>query len=627
MCGIAGWLWNQPPSDPKLTLSRMADRIVHRGPDAGGFYVDAKAGLAHRRLSIIDLNTGDQPMANADKTIHVVFNGEIYNFLDIRKDLQARGHRLATRSDTEVLLYLWQDYGPRMLEHLRGMFAFAIWDTRSETLFLARDRLGVKPLLYAETPSGLFFASELQALLAAPDVSPVLDIESLDLYLSLQYVPAPRTIYTSIRKLPPGHFLIARKGRVERIERYWDVTPAPRKWDRREAVETLREKVQEAVRIRMISDVPLGAFLSGGIDSSITVGLMSRCADQPVKTFSIGFEESDYSELAHARRVAEFHATDHREFVVRPDAIELLPTLVRHYGEPYADSSAIPTYYLCRETRRHVTVALSGDGGDEGFLGYNRYLAMRVAPALGKIPASLRNLSMALLRPLRKNKIARQAARLLDMSGRGTDLAMYLDAVSHFSEADKAGLYTANHRRRMTEREGGLAESYLRSAFRTDVPLVQALSYLDLQTYLPEDILVKVDIASMANSLETRSAFLDQDVIQFAMSLPPELKMPGWRKKDLLKNAFSDLFPPGLLRRGKMGFGVPLEHWFRKELKSFAEEALDRPPEPLRTLFQPDAARNLLRDHIEGRRKNDQRLWNLLFLYTWARLFPISDIR
>lgn len=625
MCGIAGWQWNKRPQDPQKILSDMAGRLIHRGPDDDGFYVDDRVGLAHRRLSIIDLDTGKQPQGNEDGTVQVIFNGEIYNFMDLRRDLLARGHKMATRSDTEVLVHLWEDMGPKMLEKLRGMFAFAIYDSKDGTLFLARDRLGVKPLFYAETPEGLFFASELHALLAAPAIRPVLDLESLDLYLSLQYVPAPHSIYATIQKLPAAHYLIARDGKIAEAARYWSVSPKPQVFDRREAMDRLREKMLDAVRVRMIADVPLGAFLSGGIDSTITVGLMTRCAEHPVKTFSIGFEESDYSELHHAREVARFHATDHREFVVRPNAIELLPTLVKHYGEPYADSSAIPTYYLCRETRKHVTVALSGDGGDEGFLGYYRYLAMRVMPVLGLCPSVLRNAAVRLLSRFR-HKRARQAARLLNMSGR-TPIQSYLDVISHFTPADRQRLYTPEYFNRLVAGRETSAEQYLRRFFPTDVPLLQALSYLDIHTYLPEDILAKVDIASMANSLETRSAFLDQHVIEFAMSLAPNLKMRGLEKKDLLKSAFKDLLPPTVRRRSKMGFGVPLEHWFRKELKSFAEDALDRPPDALRHIFKPDAGKEFLKDHLEFRRKNDQRLWNLLFLYTWARAFPVSDIR
>lgn len=624
MCGIAGWQWknNAPSQDPSKVLRNMAGRLSHRGPDADGFYIDGRVGLAHRRLSIIDLDTGKQPMATEDGSIQVIFNGEIYNYQDIRKDLLDRGQKLATRSDTEVLLYLWRDFGPKMLERLRGMFAFAIYDLRDGTLFIARDRLGVKPLLYAATPDGLFFSSEMHSILAAPAVRPVLDLEALDLYLSYQYVPSPKTIYTTVRKLPPAHFLLARNGEIEKIERYWSVSPTPKVFDRREAEERLREKMQEAVRIRMIADVPLGAFLSGGIDSTITVGLMTRCADQPVKTFSIGFDESDYSELEYAREAAKFHATDHREFVVRPDAIELLPTLVRHYGEPYADSSAIPTYYLCRETRKHVTVALSGDGGDEGFLGYNRYLAMKVMPALAVLPASAKHALAGILRTFR-HKRTRQAARLLDMSGK-PPLDSYIEAVSHFTAADKSSLYSPEHFQKMAGAD--LAKRYFSGFFPADAPLLQALSYLDIHTYLPEDILAKVDIASMANSLETRAAFLDQHVMEFALSLSPDIKMPGLKKKNILKTAFADLLPPSLQKRGKMGFGVPLEHWFRRELKSYAQEVLNEPPPALKSIFRPDAARTFLNDHLEFRRKNDQRLWNLLFLFTWAKTFPIADI-
>lgn len=629
MCGIAGWMWNerQPnPGDVEQTLRRMAGRMTHRGPDEEGIHIGPHAGLAHRRLSIIDLSTGRQPQGNEDGQIQVVFNGEIYNFQSIRDGLLTRGHTFVTQSDTEVLVHLWEELGPNMLEHLRGMFAFAIYDRRDGTLFVARDRLGVKPLLYAETPSGFFFASEMQAILSEPSVRPVLDLESLDLYLSLQYVPSPRSIYTTVKKLPPAHYMIVRGGRVDCIRRYWSLDPHARPMSRGEAMERLRAEMAEAVRIRMISDVPLGAFLSGGIDSTITVGLMARCSSIPIRTFCIGFEESDYSELAHAREAAAFHGTEHREHVVRPDAIQLLPTLVRHYGEPYADSSAIPTYYLCEMTRRYVTVALSGDAGDESFLGYNRYLAMRLVPVLNKLPATLRRTISAVLSRFRR-PAARQAMRLLQLCDR-TPIRSYLEAVSHFTPADKERLYQPGMIQRFrAEDDTTAAERYFRGFYPEDAPLLQSLSYLDLHTYLPEDILAKVDIASMANSLETRSAFLDQKVVELAMSMPPEIKMPGLRKKDLLKAAFKDLLPPGIQSRGKQGFGVPLEHWFRRDLKDFAKEMLDRPPEALRDVFRGEAARGFLQDHIDHRRKNDQRLWNLLFLYTWARTFPIADVR
>lgn len=619
MCGIAGWAWaDTPKQDPEAVIRDMCDRMTHRGPDDGGYMRGKTAALGHRRLSIIDLSGGHQPMASPDGAIQVVFNGEIYNFQEIQKNLTARGRSLLTRSDTETLLHLWELDGPKMVDALRGMFAFAIYDARRETVFLARDRMGVKPLLYAETFAGVVFASEMRPMLAHPAVRPVLDREALDLYLSMQYVPAPQSIYKTVRKLMPGHTALIRNGRVEKIARYWHLDPMPTATDKNEARERLRAVMEEAVRIRMIADVPLGAFLSGGIDSSITVGLMSQMSNRPVKTFSIGFEEQDYSEVHYARMVAERYGTDHHEFCVKPDAVALLPDLVRHYGEPYADSSAIPTWYLSRETRKHVTVALSGDGGDETFLGYRRYLAMRLVPAVSAVPAVVRRGLSAALGKLRHPR-ARQARRLIEMGGRPM-LDSYLNAIEHFSAEDKDMLYA----RPNSDRDR--ARRYLAEHFPADAPMLQALSYLDMHTYLPEDILTKVDIASMANSLETRSAFLDQEVIRFGLSLPPEWKLPGRSLKHFLIDAFRDVLPPDIQRRPKMGFGVPLEHWFRHQLEPMARELLSAPPAPFDTLFTPGAPLSFLDDHLSHRRKNDQRLWNLVFLFSWAKEFPVADI-
>jgi len=605
-------------------LGRMCAAIRHRGPDEDGFYINSGVGLGMRRLSIIDLKSGQQPIHNQDRTAWIVFNGEIYNYRELRDKLEKLGHTFYTNSDTEAIVHAYDQYGADCPKHLRGMFAFAIWDERTEELFLARDRVGKKPLLYAQVNGQFVFGSEFTALLPHPGLSKDIDFEAIDHYLSFMCVPAPLTAYRSIRKLEPGHSLRYRKGELK-IERYWQ-PDFSRKLNisEQEAGEQTIKILRDAVRVRLMSEVPLGAFLSGGIDSSAVVALMAEESSQPVKTFSIGFEEQDFSELHHARRVAEHVGADHHEFIVRPDALEVLPILVEHYGEPYADSSAIPTYYVARETRKHVTVALNGDGGDESFAGYERYAAMRLAERYHRIPAVLRE------------SVVRQTIELMPSSetrrGRIRDLKRfvqsaslpgverYLRWVSVFDSETKQDLLTEDFKRQTQGvRAAGLLEPWFARANGSGI--VDAVLLTDIMTYLPNDLLVKVDIATMANSLEARSPFLDHHVMEFAASLPVKFKLRGLTTKYLLKRILTKLLPAENLDRRKMGFGVPIGHWFRGQLQPFLRETILAEKSLKRGLFRPEVVSRMVELHTRGERDYSHQLWTLLMLELWFQRF------
>ncbi len=608
----------------RALLGRMCAAIRHRGPDEDGFYVNDGVGLGMRRLSIIDLKSGQQPIHNQDRTAWIVFNGEIYNYRELRDKLEKLGHTFYTNSDTEAIVHAYDQYGPDCPTHLRGMFAFAIWDERTQELFLARDRVGKKPLLYAQVNGQFVFGSEFTALLQHPGISKDIDFEALNHYLSFMCVPAPLTAYQAIRKLEPGHSLRYRKGDLK-VERYWQ-PDFSKKLDisEQEAGEQAIAILRDAVKVRLMSEVPLGAFLSGGIDSSAVVALMAEESSQPVKTFSIGFEEQDFSELHHARRVAEHVGADHHEFIVRPDALEVLPILVEHYGEPYADSSAVPTYYVARETRKHVTVALNGDGGDESFAGYERYAAMRLAERYRRIPAVLRE------------SVLRQTIELMPSSetkrGRIRDLKRFIQSaslpkverylrwVSVFDTEAKEDLLTENFKR---QTEGVRAASLLEPWFAraNGSGIVDAALLTDIMTYLPNDLLVKVDIATMANSLEARSPFLDHHVMEFAASLPVKFKLRGLTTKYLLKRMLTKLLPAENLDRRKMGFGVPIGHWFRGELQPFLRETILAEASLKRGLFKPEIVRRMVELHTRGERDYSHQLWTLLMLELWFQRF------
>jgi asparagine synthase (glutamine-hydrolysing) len=604
----------------------MCDAIRHRGPDDEGAYLNGAAGLAMRRLSIIDVAGGHQPMTNRDRTAWIVFNGEIYNYRELRERLAQLGDEFHTNSDTEVILAAYERYGADCPKHLRGMFAFAIYDERTEELLLARDRVGKKPVLYALTRNGIVFGSEFSALLKHPDVGREVDREAIHHYLSFMCVPAPLTAYRQIRKLEPGHTLrYSRLTGDVKTERYWRPDFSKKlKISEEEAGERTVELLRDAVRVRLMSEVPLGAFLSGGVDSSAVVALMSEESSAPVKTFSIGFEEQDFSELHHARRVAEHVGAEHHEFVVRPEAMEVLPTLVEHYGEPYADSSAIPTYYVSRETRRHVTVALNGDGGDECFAGYERYAAMKLAGAYRRLPAPLREQLIrraADLIPaseLRKSR-ARSLKRFLSAASL-PHVERYMRWVSAIDARAKEHLYTEEFRRETERLESSrFVEPYFAQANGSGV--VDAVLLADTMTYLPNDLLVKVDIASMAVSLEARSPFLDHHLIEFAAGLPENLKLRGLTTKYILKRVLKQLLPAENLKRSKQGFGVPVGHWLRREMQPFLRETLLSDRFTRRGLFRREEVARMVELHTRGERDRTAQLWTLLMLELWFQRF------
>ena len=631
MCGISGELYFDAarPVEREI-LARMNAVLAHRGPDDAGVYCDGPVGLAHRRLSIIDLSpAGHQPMSNEDGTIWIVFNGEIYNFQSLRPALLSRGHRFRSNSDTEVILHLYEDHGTHCLRFLRGMFALAIWDGPRRQLFLARDRLGKKPLCYQQDAHAFRFASEAKAILQDPDVEARPTAPSISQYLTFGYVPSPASAFQGLRRLPPGHFLTCRDGRVT-VTRYWRLA-RDRKVQRSEE-EWCREivaRLEEAVRLRLISDVPLGAFLSGGIDSSAVVAMMSRVSSRPVKTFSIGFEEPEYDELAYARQVAQRFGTEHHELVVRPDAAAILPRLAWHYDEPFGDSSAVPTYYVAQMTRQHVTVALNGDAGDENFGGYDRYVASLLAASLDRWPGS------AVAR-----RIIRHGLRWWQPSGKRTSVLArgrrFLEGLVEPPERRYARWFCHFHgdRRRelltpefqVSAGDGDELAVMLDLYRTTDAPdFGDATLGVDAALYLPDDLLVKVDIASMAHALEARSPFLDHEFMEFAATIPFELKVRGRTKKYILKRALDGLLPDAILHRPKMGFGVPIDHWLRHELREMAYDTLLSRQAVGRGYFRPAVVRRMLDEHARGKAAWHYLLWTLLMLELWHRTYIDGD--
>jgi asparagine synthase (glutamine-hydrolysing) len=630
MCGIVAVVQFDPNSRvSEPLLCRMTDALSHRGPDGAGYWIDGPVGLGHRRLAIIDLSTGDQPMSNEDGTVWIVFNGEIYNYPDLRAELEKHGHTFTTRSDTEVIIHAYEEWGPQSCARLRGMFAYALWDGNRRRLVLARDRLGQKPLVYTRTAGAFLFASEIRALLQHPDVSRQVNLEAVYAYLVRLYVPTPQTAFRGIHKLPPAHYMVVEDGRVE-IRRYWHVDFGS-KWQASEGEyrDRLWELLREATRMRLMSDVPLGAFLSGGVDSSAVVGIMSQLVDEPVKTFSIRYEESGYDETPHARQVARLFETDHHEFTVRPDAMEVLPRLVWHYGEPFADASALPTYYVSQLTRRYVTVALSGDAGDESFAGYERYRTARILDLYRVLPQPVRwNIVPAALGvlgrlPAMKNLF--HQLRVVAQRGALPPAEAYLYRYYVFTP-ELAALFWRQEV--LAQLDGtGAADDVAQALrdFRGDDPLDRWL-YLDLMCYLPDDILVKVDIASMANSLEVRSPFLDHEVVQFAASLPPEMKRRGLTTKYILKKTLERLLPQEIIHRPKHGFRIPISDWLRGELRGPVREVLLDPAALARGYFRPEQVERLIREHETGQIDHGTRLWELLNLELWHRTF-VDELR
>jgi asparagine synthase (glutamine-hydrolysing) len=605
----------------------MTDTLVHRGPDDAGYFIDACIGLGHRRLSIIDVAGGRQPILSEDGTKAIVFNGEIYNYRLLRDALLHKGHRFQTQSDTEVILHLYQEVGEACVEQLRGMFAFAIWDQSERKLFLARDRLGKKPLYYAVHNGRCVFGSEIKAVIRDPAVPRELDLQALDHYFSLLYIPAPRTIFRHVCKLPPAHTLTITPSDVK-LRQYWDVSFEP--YEEAEVseaflVQRLQELLSEAVDLRLMSEVPLGAFLSGGIDSSTVVAMMAQIMQKPVNTSAIGFREEAFNELPYARLVAERWQTNHHEFVVEPQAVEVLEKLSWYYDEPFADASAVPTYYVSKMAREQVTVALSGDGGDENFAGYRRYFYDRLENTLrGYFPAWTRRWvvgSLARMYPKADwlPQVLRAKTLLTNLSL--SPAAGYFHTMSAFTEAMQQQLYTDDYYAFLTRgpRALDLFQQYFQQAHAFD-PL-SAIQYVDMKTYLADDILTKVDRASMANSLEVRAPLLDHQLVEFVARLPWHLKLRGREGKYILKQAVQTLVPHEVLHRRKMGFRLPIDQWLRGQLASFAEAHLEDLCQRQQMLFRPEYIRRLFREHRAGMRDHTAPLWALLMFQLWQQQF------
>ena len=627
MCGICGKIYfDSARQVDGAVISSMSSVLQHRGPDDHGVFVAGPIGLGHRRLSIIDTSTsGHQPMSNEDGSIWIVFNGEVYNFAELRRELERKGHRFTSHTDTETIIHLYEEEDTNCLHKLRGMFAFALWDGRKQRLFIARDRVGKKPLIYTVSDGALIFASEIKSLLKDPSVPTPVNYEAIHHYLTYQYVPSPWTIFQGMYKLPPAHYLTVERGEIV-SKRYWQLSynaklQLPHLND---YTEHFMEVFTEAVNIRLRSDVPLGAFLSGGLDSSAIVAVMSRLTNRPVKTFSIGFDEPEYNETNYAALVAKKFQTEHTEFIVRPDALGILPKLVWHYNEPFADSSAIPTYYVSKLTREHVTVALNGDGGDESFAGYERYIADKLAGYYEKLPVFIREKiirsSLSLL-PHQEDRrsFLRRLKRFVNGIADNAE-RRYVRWVCAFDNEMKKDLYTPAFGETMASSDS--VDLVVNWYAQSDAAgFLDKTLFVDVMSYLPDDLLVKVDIASMANSLEARSPFLDHRLMEFAASLPPELKLNGLQSKYLLKQAFSPLLPREILTRGKMGFGVPLDRWLRSELKDLIYDILLENRTIERGLFRREAVQLLLDEHIAKRADNSYRIWTLLFLELWYRMF------
>lgn len=622
MCGIAGKISEAGAVDPAL-IGRMCEVVTHRGPDSRGIFCDGNVGLGVQRLAVVDLETGDQPVFNEDRSVVVVFNGEIYNHHELRAELARSGHRFSTRSDTEVIVHLYEDFGDEFVSQLRGMFALALWDARESRLLLARDRIGKKPLYYAFQNNSLWFASEPKSILQDPSVPRDVDYAAVDAFLHYQYVPDAYCAFSSLSKLPPAHLLAFEGGRLT-TRRYWRLsyTPKERLADE-DACELIRERLLEATKVRLRSDVPLGAFLSGGVDSSAVVAAMARQVSGRLKTFTIGFPVGSFDEREYGRDVAQIFDTDHHEFVVEPDIVELLPRLAWHYGEPFADQSAIPSFYLAKLTRSHVTVALNGDGGDESFGGYRRYAGNDVARRLAWIPSRVARLGAAVLErtgtgssqdTTRARSLRLMQAIQLDP---GMRYAMWMACINR---RERLALYTPSFQAQLSDdrSERVISELYEESGAPT---LIERLLDVDVQSYLPGQLLVKMDIASMANSLEVRSPFLDHHFMETAARLSLSSKIANGRQKRLLKDAVREWLPGHILDRPKRGFTMPIALWLRRDLRDLPAEVLLDGRTEARGLFRSDAIQRLIAEHQRGKRDNSNKLWALIQLELWFRTY------
>jgi asparagine synthase (glutamine-hydrolysing) len=618
MCGIAGFLSLEQGVFATRTIAQaMCDVIVHRGPDDQGFLVDGPLAMGMRRLSIIDLGGGQQPISNEDGTIHVIQNGEIYNFQEIRNDLEKRGHRFKTNSDTEAIVHLYEEYGTKCVEHLRGMFAFAIWDAPRRRLLVARDRLGIKPLYYSIGNGRLLFGSELKSLLAV-GLDREIDPQALHDYLSLTYVPAPATIFKAARKLLPGSMLVAERGNV-RIERYWNLSFEPdekRFHSEPEIVEAVRERVEDAVRSHLVSDVPLGVFLSGGVDSATLVACMRKFHGGPLKTFSIGFAEKSFSELDRAREVAKHFGTEHHEMIVTPDAAAMVPELVHSFDEPYADSSAIPVLCVARLARQSVTVALTGEGGDEVFAGYKTYAATRLAGQYRRVvPGPLRSLIAwgANQLPVSHGKVSFDYMAKRFVAGANNDAVdAHFSWKAIFNEAAKQALYRE-------PRALGPTVRLYHEAVAGIAPddLLARLLMIDTRLGLEGDMLVKADRMSMATSLEGRVPLLDHPLVEMVAAIPSRFKMKGMKTKVLLRAAMKDVLPRATTHGPKQGFNVPIPSWLTGPLRELVHDTLSPSRIAATGIFRPEPIQELIRAHEKLERDHSRDIWTLLMFQTW----------
>jgi asparagine synthase (glutamine-hydrolysing) len=623
MCGICGISYSDQDIPEQGAIEAMTQAIVHRGPDSDGFHREPGVGLGVRRLAIIDVKGGDQPIPNEDESLWIVFNGESHNFPELYADLIKRGHEFRTRSDTECILHLYEEYGDDCVNHLRGQAAFALWDRKNRKLLLARDRMGKKPIYYTIQNGTLYFASELSALFAALPQKPEINLDAIDLYLSLQYIPDPLTAYQGIYKLPPASRLIWQHGEAK-IERYWDFAYQPKHTaSEEELIEQLRVLLKEAVKMRLISEVPLGAHLSGGIDSSIIVALMAELSNAPVKTFSVGFEEEAFSELEYARAVAQRYSTDHHEFILKyGDIPSTLEKITYHFGEPFADASAIPLYHISKMTREHVTVVINGDGGDEDFAGYQRYWLDPLANTYLRAPQFLtRELipSMASLLPDNSNRPVGQSLvnglkrlhQLPEIDAR----ASILRWGSYFSPRQRAKLWKREFSFKPDNAQSLLAEKF----DSAEGSFLDKTLYTDLHTYLPGDLLVKADRMAMAASIEPRSPFLDHKMIEWSARVPDHLKVRGRRGKYLLKKAFADYLPENVRKHRKQGFGIPVSAWFRGPLYDWSKELLTANGSSLDPWFERSVINTMFEEHRAGRVDHGKRIYALTMLALWAK--------
>ncbi len=624
MCGICGILNKTGSPAQKQQLENMCQTMRHRGPDDEGYFLHGGVGLGIRRLSIIDLETGHQPIHNEDETVWVVLNGEIYNYPQLRSTLQKSGHSFYTRSDTEVIVHLYEQFGEECIAQLRGMFAFALYDVSQKQLLIARDRIGIKPLYYFEDDHALLFGSEMKALLQHPRVSRELDLSAVDSFLSLLYIPAPDSIFKRIKKLLPGHYLVW-DGEKTVCKKYWELSY---KIDRRHSLAELKErfleKFRESVRIRMISDVPLGVLLSGGIDSSAVVATMSEFSELPVETFTVGYGTAgyDFDETQYARIIARKFATHHHEEIVTPDIDEVIPEIVCKFDEPFADSSAIPNFVISRVAKQSVTVALSGLGGDEIGAGYNRYAALRWAQFYHLLPRFIREkmaVSLADVLPdsQKGGRFSERIKKFIHNAARPEENE-YLGFITFLLQAQKQRLYTPE----FLQQVDGSYEDKFNSYFQSgNLHLLNRALFTDLKMYLPDDLLTLTDRTSMANSLEVRVPFLDHELVEFMATVPPEYKLKGLCKKCFFKQAFAGILPKEILARRKQGFSVPLVLWFRNELRSYLERVLSEKNIIKTGLFQPEYVQQMINEHLRCKENNNLQLWALVIFILWYQHF------